>query len=82
MAVILTWRSSLLSLMLAVGSACQLLPATVVLFGAVTALAQNVDQRVAPLNSKPYGKTYGEWAAAWGQWNEAIPYGVNPAQRP
>ena len=56
--------------------------ATVVLFGAVTALAQNVNQGVAPPNSKPYGKTYGEWAAAWGQWNEAIPLGVNPANDP
>ena len=56
---------------------------SVVLFGAVTALAQNVDQRrVAPPNSKPYGKTYGEWAAAWGQWIEAIPFGVNPANDP
>ena len=56
--------------------------ATVVLFGAVTALAEDVNPGVAPPDSKPYGKTYGEWAAALEQWIEAIPYGVNPANDP
>jgi len=52
--------------------------ATVVLFGAVTALAGDAHRGVAPPNSNPYGRTYGEWAAEWWKWVDAIPQGVNP----
>lgn len=29
-------------------------------------------------NSKPFGKTYGEWSAEWWQWAVSIPTGDNP----
>lgn len=33
---------------------------------------------VYPINSKPYGLTYGEWTAKWWQWTLSIPKDVNP----
>jgi hypothetical protein len=34
--------------------------------------------RVFPPDSKPYGKTYGEWGAAWWQWAVRFPENRNP----
>lgn len=34
--------------------------------------------RIAPINTKPAGQTYGRWAAEWWQWALGIPYDVNP----
>jgi hypothetical protein len=34
--------------------------------------------RILPPNSHPYGRTYGQWAAAWWQWALAIPVDRNP----
>ena len=56
--------------------------ATVVCSWTVNAVAGNPNPGVAPLTSNPYGKSYGEWIAAWEQWIEAIPLGVNPANDP
>jgi hypothetical protein len=39
-----------------------------------------VSQTGAPVNPKVYGKTYGEWAAAWWQWATSFPDGMNPVQ--
>jgi hypothetical protein len=33
-----------------------------------------------PLVANPYGKSYGEWTAAWWQWVYSIPAGQNPVQ--
>lgn len=33
---------------------------------------------IAPIQSKPHGKSYGAWAARWWQWALEIPAGVNP----
>ncbi len=33
---------------------------------------------ILPPDSAPYGKTYGEWAAAWWQWAMSIPADRNP----
>jgi hypothetical protein len=33
---------------------------------------------VLPASAKPYGKTYGEWSAAWWRWALAIPADSNP----
>ncbi len=38
----------------------------------------NLNPGIAPINSKPYGKSYSQWAAAWWQWAFSIPAGVNP----
>jgi hypothetical protein len=37
---------------------------------------------VLPPQSHPYGKTYGEWAAAWWQWVMSIPADRNPLTDP
>ena len=34
--------------------------------------------KVLPLDSSPYGNTYGEWSARWWQWLMAIPEATNP----
>jgi hypothetical protein len=39
-----------------------------------------VSQTGAPVNPKIYGKTYGQWAAAWWQWAASFPDGANPVQ--
>jgi hypothetical protein len=36
------------------------------------------DHRVAPPPSHPYGRSYGEWSAAWWQWAVSFPLEVNP----
>ena len=33
---------------------------------------------VFPADSKPYGLTYGQWAAKWWQWSYSIPEENNP----
>jgi hypothetical protein len=33
---------------------------------------------IAPIDSQPYGKSYGEWSGAWWQWCYSIPPDVNP----
>ena len=38
----------------------------------------NISQSVYPVNSKPYGSTYGEWSAKWWQWVLSIPTQDNP----
>lgn len=38
----------------------------------------NSNRRIAPINSKPHGKTYSEWASAWWQWAVAIPADESP----
>ncbi len=42
------------------------------------ALAGNPNPRVLPPNSKPHGKSYGEWGAAWWQWADSFPLASNP----
>jgi hypothetical protein len=34
--------------------------------------------RIAPIQTKPEGQTYGRWAAEWWQWALGIPAAVNP----
>ena len=38
----------------------------------------NLNPKVLPINSVPYGKTYGGWAAVWWQWAFSVPADVNP----
>jgi hypothetical protein len=38
----------------------------------------NPNPGIAPPNAKPFGKTYGEWAAAWWLWAVGIPADYNP----
>lgn len=39
---------------------------------------RNPNPGIAPPTSTPYGKTYGEWAAAWWQWALGVPADQNP----
>jgi hypothetical protein len=48
-----------------------------------TAVAQgNPNPGVLPINSKPFGKTYSEWAAEWWKWAVGIPAAENPLLDP
>jgi hypothetical protein len=38
----------------------------------------NPNPKVIPLDSRPYGNTYGEWSARWWQWALSIPAATNP----
>jgi hypothetical protein len=37
-----------------------------------------INQQVYPINSKPFGLTYGEWSAKWWQWGLSIPIKDSP----
>jgi len=39
---------------------------------------RNLNPRVLPSDSNPYGNTYGEWSARWWQWALSIPAATNP----
>ena len=60
------------------------LTAVTVLFALATTLAYgaNPNPRIAPIDSNPYGNSYGEWSARWMQWFFSIPQGTNPALDP
>jgi hypothetical protein len=51
-----------------------------VVLSAVTALCtSNVHaQQPLPINSQPFGKSYGEWTVAYWQWALGIPFAQNP----
>jgi hypothetical protein len=40
--------------------------------------AANQNPGVLPINSKPYGLSYGEWSIKWWQWAVSIPAATNP----
>lgn len=40
--------------------------------------SQDNNPRIAPIQSHPSGKTYGQWAATWWQWALQTPASVNP----
>ncbi len=42
------------------------------------ASSQNNNPRIAPIQSHPDGKTYGQWAASWWQWALQTPANINP----
>lgn len=42
----------------------------------------NPNPGIAPIHSKPHGKSYSQWAAAWWQWVFSIPTDVNPLMDP
>src|SRR5438093_206116 len=39
---------------------------------------RNQNPGVLPINSTPYGKTYGEWSAEWWKWAYSLPVDQNP----
>ena len=50
----------------------------VLAFPLAAVAAENPNPQVLPPDSRAYGKTLGEWSAAWWQWAAAIPADVNP----
>ena len=40
--------------------------------------SQDNNPRIAPIQSHPDGKTYGQWAANWWQWASQTPMSINP----
>ncbi len=52
--------------------------AVIALIGVGAFAAAPATPRVFPVNSHPYGKTYGEWTVAYWQWAMSIPYDSNP----
>lgn len=59
-------------------AACLLAPAPGA-FAAPLAIAGGATAvQVAPLTTRPYGQTYGRWAATWWQWALGIPAAENP----
>jgi hypothetical protein len=42
------------------------------------AYAQNPNPTVLPIQSNPFGKSYGEWSATWWKWANSIPSDINP----
>ena len=59
------WRRMVVVIVISVG-----------LIGAAT--IAGAQAQVFPLDSSPYGNTYGEWNARWWQWLTAIPAATNP----
>ena len=61
-------------------STAMCLAVALMLFFASTACGQrgNQNPRVLPVNSRPLGLSYGEWAAEWWKWVTEIPAAVNP----
>ena len=49
---------------------------------ALAGQAHGANPRVLPPQSHPFGKTYGEWGAAWWQWALSFPYLQDPINDP
>jgi hypothetical protein len=50
----------------------------VVFIMVLPSFAGGKNPRIAPINSHPHGKSYGEWAAAWWQWALELPASTHP----
>ena len=66
------WRSVVAVMMVVVG----LMVAAMI--PVAQADSRHPNLRVLPLDSSPYGNTYGEWSARWWQWALSIPAVTNP----
>lgn len=72
-------RASLLALLLLSG-ACSGLPSPTdaETSGAAAGRSEGGNPGVLPVESRAFGRSYGEWSAAWWQWAYGIPVPVNP----
>jgi hypothetical protein len=48
----------------------------------VVQAGSNLNPSVLPVNSMPYGMTYGEWSVKWWHWAVSIPTATNPLLDP
>jgi hypothetical protein len=44
----------------------------------ILVVAQTTDERIFPIDSLPYGKSYPEWVSNWWQWHISIPNNIHP----
>jgi hypothetical protein len=51
---------------------------SVAILGCGVAEARPPGPRIAPIDSRPAGQSYGRWASQWWQWALSIPDAVNP----
>jgi len=47
-------------------------------FASFSCAAESANPKVYAVDSVPYGRTYGEWAAAWWQWALSVPVSNHP----
>jgi hypothetical protein len=66
------WRSVVAVMVVVVGSMVAAMPPV------AQADSSNPNPGVFPLDSNPYGNSYGEWSARWWQWALSIPVATNP----
>lgn len=71
-------RRSLLTAITAVGKVLGLLALAVALFAPIAQADGRGDPKVIDPDSVAYGRTFGEWSAAWEQWADSIPVAEHP----
>jgi hypothetical protein len=57
---------------------CALILVLMTRLNIVSGLSDTQNTMIFPIDSKPYGLTYSEWAAKWWQWALSIPQDRNP----
>jgi hypothetical protein len=72
MTTIVVSLASLLAVISIILTAATLLPTV------TTAAAQSSSNNIYPADSKPFGRTYGDWSTAWWQWSVSIPTDKSP----
>src|SRR6266581_4494524 len=61
-----------------VSASAQTVIAVTLLLAGSSAQAGSPNPGVLPVNSTPYGKTYGEWSAEWWKWDLSLPATAHP----
>ena len=71
-------RVSRLAAVLAVALACFLVGSEAFAGHVISDGSSGSNDRILPPNSMPYGKSYGDWGAAFWSWDYAQPFATNP----
>src|SRR6266566_7663089 len=64
------------------GSGLMVVGVIVALLGSTMAFARNANPGVFPINSSPYGQTYGQWSAQWWQYAFSVTTFDNCTEEP
>lgn len=56
-----------------------IIAASIIISCTTSSYADNINPSLFPVDSKPYGKTYGEWSSKWVQWLLSTPIDTNPS---
>jgi hypothetical protein len=73
--IILASHTSFLAISLLLSS---LATTTLLPFTMAQTIGSSNSNNIYPIDSKPFGKTYGDWSAAWWQWAVSIPTAKSP----